>query len=304
MPTQTTAKIRGQLVRLSSVDNHAITISGKFPRIVRVRDEPFECVVSPEQFIQNLNSQGVSADLFTFMQELADVTPMYRYHLEWDCQAVVSVTTYDHWWKKQIDNKSRNMIRRAQKNGVELRVVDFDDQLVAGIMEIYNETPVRQGKQFWHYGKDFETLKREHATFLERSEFIGAFLGSELIGFAKLVRSRDVASLMQIISKIAHRDKAPSNALIAKAVELCAEAGVPYLHYGVWSKGGLGAFKMSHAFARHAVPRYYVPLNARGRLALRANLHHKWTEALPEKWIERLTSARQKWNFFRYRVKE
>jgi hypothetical protein len=36
---------------------------------------------------------------------------------------------------------------------------------------------------------------------------------------------------MQIISMISHRDKAPTNALLAKR-EICAERGVPKLQYG------------------------------------------------------------------------
>ncbi len=303
MSIQTVETVRGRVVVVRSVDNHPITISGRVPRIATVRDEQFECITSPESFIEKLKAERVAADVFTFMQELADSTPRYPYHVESDTQAVVPVTTYDHWWKKQINDKSRNMVRKAQKNGVELKVVEFDDALVAGIVDIYGETPIRQGKAFWHYGKDFDTIKREHRTFLERSQFVGAYYKGELIGFAKLVHSRNVASLMQIISKIGHRDKAPSNALIAKSIEICAEGGIQYLHYGVWSKGGLGAFKTSHAFVPHEVPRYYVPLTLRGRLALGAGLHHKWSEILPEGWIQRLAPLRQRWNSVRYRAK-
>ena len=36
---------------------------------------------------------------------------------------------------------------------------------------------------------------------------------------------------MGIIAKIKHRDKAPMNALVAKAVEICAENKIPYLVY-------------------------------------------------------------------------
>ena len=301
--TPTIETFRGQVVVVKLVDSHALTISGKVPRIATVRDEPYECVTSPEDFVKKLKEEGLAADVFTFMQELADPTPRYQYQMEWDSHAVVPVTTYDQWWKKQIDTKSRNMVRKAEKNGVELRVVQFDDSLVTGIMGIYNETPVRQGKKFWHFDKDFETIKLENSTFPDRSQFIGAFYGSELIGFAKLVHSRNAASLMQILSKIAHRDKAPSNALIAKSVEMCAEAGIQYLHYGVWSTGGLGMFKTSLGFVRHDVPRYFVPLNAWGRLALNASLHHKWTEAVPQSWRVRLAPWRQKWNSFRYGAK-
>jgi len=303
MSTQTIEKVRGKVVLVRSVGHHPITISGWLPRIATVRDEPFDCVTAPAAFIDALKADRLRADVFTFMQELADTSPKYSYQLEWDTHAVVPVTTYEHWWKKQINDKSRNMVRKAQKNGVELRIVEFDDLLVAGIVDIYNETPIRQGKAFWHYGKDFETIKRDHQTFLERSQFVGAFHRGELIGFAKLVHSRDVVSLMQIISKIGHRDKAPSNALIAKSVEICAESRIPYLHYGVWSRGGLGAFKESHAFVPHKVPRYYVPLNLRGHLALRARLHHKLTDALPEAWVERLAPLRQQWNSLKHRAK-
>ena len=69
-----------------------------------------------------------------------------------------------------------------------------------GITKIYNESPMRQGKPFWHYGKDFETVRRENATFLNRSYFIGAYFENELIGFIKLVYEKNFASMMQIIS--------------------------------------------------------------------------------------------------------
>src|SRR5689334_9571031 len=115
MPNQTIEKIRGKIVIVDSVNNYPITISGRFPRIVTVRDEPFEFVRSPEMFIQRLKTQRLSADIFTFMQELADTTPKFSYHMELDAHAMVPITTYDYWWKKQIDNKSRNMIRKAQK---------------------------------------------------------------------------------------------------------------------------------------------------------------------------------------------
>jgi len=46
--------------------------------------------------------------------------------------------------------------------------------------------PSARGKPNVHYGKDIHTVRKEEATFLDRSIFIGAFLGEELIGFVKL----------------------------------------------------------------------------------------------------------------------
>ena len=77
-------------------------------------------------------------------------------------------------------------LERAQKNGVVAKVVPFTDELVSGIKDIYDESPMRQGKPFWHYKKDFNTIKEDNSSFLERSEFIGAYYKNELIGFEKI----------------------------------------------------------------------------------------------------------------------
>jgi len=194
------------------------------------------------------------------------------------------------------------MIRKSQKKGLDVRVIEFTDEFVKGIEEIYNESPMRQGKPFIHYKKDFQTLKRDHITYLERSEFIGAFYQGELIGFVKLVHGNGVSNLMQIISKIGHRDKAPTNALIARAVEICAQRGVPYLHYGVWSRRGLGDFKIHHGFERFDVPRYFVPLNVKGKLILALRLHRKISEHLPGNCADFLAGLRTKWNLLKHGV--
>ena len=77
--------------------------------------------------------------------------------MEWDNFAVLHVTTFDEWWSHQIGFKARNKAKQAEKRGVVLREVLFNDELARGIWEIYNETPIRQGKRFPHYGKDLDT---------------------------------------------------------------------------------------------------------------------------------------------------
>ena len=199
------------------------------------------------------------------------------------------VSSFDHWIKNQIDFKVRNKVRKAEKNGVVVREVPFDDALVRGIHAIYNESPIRQGKRFWHYGKDLEAVRRMNGTFLDRSIFIGAFLQDNLIGFVKLVSDEDrsQAGLMQIISMIQHRDKAPTNALIAQAVRSCAERGISYLWYANFSYGkkqrdSLADFKRHNGFQKVDLPRYYVPLTVAGRMALRLGLHHGINDWIPE----------------------
>ena len=100
---------------------------------------------------------------------------------------MLPVSTFDHWFTQQIVSDPRNRARQAQKKGVVLREVPFDDALLQGICDIYNETPIRQGRRFPHYGMDLEKARAYAGTFLDRSIFIGAFLNDQMIGFIKLV---------------------------------------------------------------------------------------------------------------------
>src|SRR5438105_12129543 len=43
------------------------------------------------------------------------------------------------------------------------------EELARGIWEIYNETPIRQGRKFFNYGKTLDTVRREASTFLDCS---------------------------------------------------------------------------------------------------------------------------------------
>lgn len=283
------------------IANHAVTVTGRFLRVARLRDEYYDRVSDPATFIRALNSSNQpDGDLFTFLQTVADPEPRHSYHLEYESAAVLPLTTYDHWWKKQVNDKTRNMVRKGGKVGVEIREVAFTDQLVEGIVRIYNESPLRQGRRFRHYGKPLEQIRDEHSSFLDRSEFFGAFFQGELIGFIKLVHGDGVSNLMQIISMMAHRDKAPTNGLLAKAVERCTERRVPLLHYGAWSRRSMGDFKKHHAFIRLEVPRYYVPLTATGALALRMGFHRDLVDRIPESWLDQMAEWRTRWNYFRH----
>ena len=104
----------------------------------------------PEAMLADIVKIRSGMDLFTFIQRLPATTPEYNYPMEWDNVAAIPVSTFEHWWTRQIDGKTRNMVRRSEKKGLVFREVAFDDALVRGIWEIYNECPVRQGRRQRH----------------------------------------------------------------------------------------------------------------------------------------------------------
>jgi hypothetical protein len=277
-------------------------IEGKLIRIARLEVEGYQFVEDPETALRTLKDSGIPADLFTFIQKLSETSPKHEYAMEWDNMAALRVSSFEDWMNLQIDFKARNKVRKAEKKGVVVREMPFDDFLVRGISAIYNESSVRQGKQFWHYGKDLETVREMAGTFLDKTIFIGALLEGTLIGYVQLVinEDRSQAGLMQIISMIRHRDKAPTNAMIAQAVRSCADRGIPHLWYANFSYGkkqrdSLADFKRHNGFQKVDVPRYYVPLTVTGRIALRLGLHHDITDRIPEPVVDTYRRIRTFW---------
>ena len=90
--------------------------------------------------------------------------------------------------------------------------------MIAGIAGVNNDSPMRQGKPNAHYGKSLDQVKKDHESFVERSEFLGAYFENEMIGYLKVVYRGDVAAILNLAVKASHNDKRPANALIATAI--------------------------------------------------------------------------------------
>ena len=284
------------------VGGREIQVRGQLLRVASIEGDKYCFLDDPKSVISALQQCGTRVDLFTFMQRLPESTPKYDYPMELDNFAALSINSFDEWWMKVLGFKARNKAKQAEKKGVRLQELPFDDFLINGIWSIYNETPVRQGKKFPHYGMKLEQVPEYARTFLEQSVFIGAVLENELIGFAKLTMDETgtQAGLMHIVSMVKHRDKAPTNALIAQAVRVCAGRGVRFLTYSNFAYGNkshdsLSDFKERNGFQRMDVPRYYVPLTPLGKLAFKTGMHHKLIDRVPEPLLAKLRQYRANW---------
>jgi hypothetical protein len=278
-----------------------ISVSGRVLKVAKLRHEWFEYLDNPESFIVEIKQARV-ADILTFLQEAHVERPKFAFQSEAASASVLTFKSYDDWWKN-LNFKARNKARKAQKCGVELRPAKLDDEFVRGVEVIYNESPIRQGRKFTHYGKNFATIKNDLSSFPECTFFVGAYHENRLIGFMKLFEGDRILRTVHILATFADRDKNVMDALIAKAVEIASKKNIFHLHYGDWAHRGLGAFRLKFGFEQHDCPRYYVPLNWRGELALKAGLQHAWRERIPQDWKDRLAGAKSKWNTWRHGAK-
>lgn len=279
--------------------NKEIWIEGMLLRVAHLDGEKYTYPDDIEQLVTYLQGETNRIDLFTFVQHPPHTEPKYSFPMEWDNLAVLQVESFDHWWNAQITPSVRKRARQASNKGTVIKQVDFSETLLHGIVTIHNESPIRQGKTFPHYGMTLEGARKYAGTFLERSLFIGAFYEEQLIGFTKLTlnENRTHASIVNILAMLKHRDKSPNNAMIAFAVKLCAERGISFLVYGNFAYGkklmdSLSQFKEANGFRRMDLPRYYIPFTTLGKVALGLGLHRPLVKYVPQRLLSRYRSIR------------
>lgn len=298
----TPLRVKGQTVYVPSVqiEERTVLCTGTWLKIALVHEEELiegDTVRNPDYFVSNLKQSGLKADIFTFAQRLPDISPKHKFKLEWESAAVVSTSSYSTWWKHYAEYSVRKAVNRSKQAGVSVRRVQFSDEFVRGVWEMYRQTPVRQGKVFWHYKKDEAVIRHELGNYLDRSVFLGAYYGEELIGSLKMTYVGSVSAIMQIFSASKHFDKRPNNALIAKAIELCEADGMAQLIYGNFvyydRDSSLTEFKRRNGFKPVEVPRYYVPLTRKGQVALSLGLHSNWMSNVPQPVLKALLDLRR-----------
>jgi hypothetical protein len=280
--------------------NYNMIIEGKYLKIMKVKEEWDQQVKNPEIIIREIEKNRVKIDIFSFTQRLPNSRPLFKYYMEWDSIAAIPITTYEYWLEKQIPKQSRNRIKKALKAGVVIRDSDYNDDFVRGISEIYNEVTIKQGRVNKYFGLELDKVRIINSTYIERSDIFGAYYYNELIGYIKIVYTDNYARTMGILGKEKHRDKSPMNLLISKAVQRCAEKGVPYLVYAKYDYGRLGSeslkdFKKNNGFENIIIPRYYIPTSIYGNLALKIRLHKGLKNYVPRGIVKKFQLLRKIW---------
>jgi len=285
--TKDTIYHRGRSVKVTGIeiDNKSLIVQGRYLTVARLKNEWYDDIEDPELIINALKSCTPTPDIFTFWQRLPDLTPIYPYYHEDDALSAIPLSDFQHWWQKQINSDTRKKVKRPAKRGIDIKVVPLDDDLVRGVMGVFNETPVRRGKPFWHYRKDFETVKEQLSRDLATSKFIGAYEEGTLVGFVKLVYVEGrFANPGFIVSKLEARKKYVNNGLVAKSVEVCTADGIPYLTYTKWRRGSQAEFLVRNGFEKTLVPRYWIPLTRKGAIAIKLGFHRNIRTYIPD-WL-------------------
>lgn len=301
--TEVSAAGRWIQVPSLTIDEKVIVLNGRWLKTASIRSEAWldTELENPGICIERLRAErrhGFRADIFTFAQKIPGTSPKYDYYSERESIAAVGITTQKVWWEA-LPQETRKNVRRAEKRGVRVAIMPFDDDLVREIAAINDSAEKIQGVRNRHFRKSFDQVKKDHSSFVGRSDFICAYYAEEMIGFLKLVHKGEVSSILNVASKANHYDKRPSNLLIAKAVEICESRGVSYLTYGLFNYGNkqdstLRQFKIRNGFEEMFVPRFYIPLTRLGSIAMNLKVHRGLLGILPPRFINFALDVRRR----------
>jgi len=156
------------------VNGIPFVVTGHWPTLLGVPEthEDYHDIDDPQAVIATVTTilRG-TPDLFTFWQRLPDTTPRYPYHREWDNVAALPITSYADWFDRIVHPSVRTKLRKATRSGVSVDVASFDEEFVRSLAEIFNETPIRQGRPYAHYGQSLDQIRTEWSSELHMSAF-------------------------------------------------------------------------------------------------------------------------------------
>ena len=156
----------------------------------------------------------------------------------------------------QIGDKSRNMIRKAQRGGYAYRDVD-PDRYLDDILDIRTSDPLRQGKEIPEYFKVRPTSAYDqpfNSTCAYHGDaFYGVFKEDRLVAYATIFFYGELGQVNHILGHKDHLNEGVMNLLVSSMVGSIIEQrpwvrAINYLYREHDVQTGIGLFKKSMGF--------------------------------------------------------
>ncbi len=133
-------------------------------------------------------------------------------------------------WEHHLDSKGRNRIRRAEKAGVEF-VADENLEYLDSFMAIYHHAMDLVGaSSFYYFDRDYFSAIKEGLG--DEACLMCGFLDGELVAGMLFLCDDTYAHAHLSGSRIEHRDVAPNNLVLHRALLHARERGCKMFHVG------------------------------------------------------------------------
>ena len=178
------------------------------------------------------------------------------YFQQWHKASIMKVDkSYEEVWQKVYDSKTRNMVRKSQKE-LEFRIINILDY-VGDAVDCTWSKPERHGSVMPIYYRDeglFRQIQTQIAEILkEQSISFGAFYKGKMIAYINTIRSYHEGIISNLLSHAKYWQYAPNNGLFDFMIQhYCKDEGISQLMYSFDGVPEVDRFKKSVGF--RAIP--------------------------------------------------
>jgi lipid II:glycine glycyltransferase (peptidoglycan interpeptide bridge formation enzyme) len=199
-----------------------------------------------------MHEEGIVDNFVRYHPVLANAIPMKRISsvIELGKTIAVDLSSPEIIWEN-ITSKNRNMIRKAEKNGVEI-FHGKDLKLFQDFKRIYNATMDKDHAEEYYYFEDafYESIHRD---LRDNYEMFYAVLDGKIIAMSIMLYANNQMHYHLSGSLLEYRNLAPTNLLLYKAALWGCEKGFKTFHLG----GGVGSgednlYKFKEGFNRNS----------------------------------------------------
>ena len=203
-------------------------------------------------YVQKMKEVGIVCNFVRYHPVLSNAVPMKQASAVIDLGKTVAfhLDSPEVIWQNIVP-KNRNMIRKAEKNGIEIHHA-ADMALFKDFVQIYNATMDKDNaEEYYYFGEEF--YKSIHEDLNGHYEMFYATYEGKIIAMSIMLFANKQMHYHLSGSVLEYRNLAPSNLLLYKAALWGCEQGYKTLHLG----GGVGSgednlYKFKAAFNRES----------------------------------------------------
>lgn len=203
-------------------------------------------------YVEYMKEEGIVDNFVRYHPVVANAVPMKLISNVIDLGKTIAIdlTSEEVIWNNII-SKNRNMIRKAEKNGIEIRH-GKGLELFKEFKRIYNATMEKDHAEDYYFFGDafYESIDKDLKDYYE---MFYAVIDNQIIAMSIMLFANDQMHYHLSGSMIEYRNLAPSNLLLYKAALWGCEQGYKTFHLG----GGVGSgednlYKFKAAFNRNS----------------------------------------------------
>lgn len=204
-------------------------------------DEDFYCYMVENNIVDNFVRYHPILRNAEYMRKVSEVIDLGK-------TIALDLTSEDVIWQN-ITSKNRNMIRKSEKNGVEI-FHSKSNALFRDFMQIYNETMIKDSAEEYYFFED-EFYHSIYTDLINNYEMFYAVYNNQIIAMSIILFANKQMHYHLSGSLGGFRNLAPSNLLLYKAAIWGCQQGFKTFHLG----GGIGSkednlYKFKAAFNR------------------------------------------------------